>query len=253
MPETRRMPYPQAAVEWMLPDPARRVLDLGSGDGAFARMLDQAGHETFCVDRSPAAARHVADRRTDGRQLIARAEALPLADQQFDAVSAAESLHKFAPGLAFAEIARVLRPGGRLIVVYNTRDDTVPWVKKLAAILRAVDPTAMRGDFGQRSTDELAASPYFSNLEQRKFRNWIPIDRPGLLNMVSSRPETENLDDTETQRVLTEVGKLYDEYARAPEPLMLPFQASCWRATVDHRELTISESDDDGLDIPLGF
>lgn len=240
-------------MEWMFGDSISRVLDLGSGDGSFARMLDQSGYQTFCADRSPAAVRRLSERLTPGRQLIARAEALPIADHQFDAVSAAESLHKFAPGLTFAEIARVLRPGGRLVVIYNTRDDTVPWVKKLAAILQECDPTAMRGDFGQHSADELAASPYFVDLEQRNFRNWIPIDRPGLLQMVSNRPGTGQLAEADRDRLLSDVGALYDSYARAPEPLMLPFQASCWRAIVDHRELAIKTTPDDGLDIPLGL
>lgn len=253
MPETRRTPFPQAAVEWMLGDVQHRVLDLGSGDGSFARMLDQSGYRIFCADRSPAAVRRLSDRLTDGQQLIARAEALPFADHRFDAVSAVESLHKFAPGLAFAEIARVLRPGGRLVVAYNTRDDTVPWVKKLAAILQECDPTAMRGDFGQHSVAELAASPYFADLEQRNFRNWMPIDRPGLVDMVSNRPGIEQLAEPVRAQLLSDVGQLYDNYARAPEPLMLPFQASCWRARVDHRELTIGSADEDGLDIPLGF
>ncbi len=253
MPELPRSRFPVAAAEWMLGSSLGRVLDLGSGNGSFAQMLDHAGYQTFCIDRSSVAVRRLTDRVTGGRQLIARAEALPIADRQFDAVSVAESLHKFAPGLALAEIARVLRPGGRLVVAYNTRDDTVPWVKKLAAILRAADPTAMRGDFGQHSVDELAGSPFFSHLERRNFRNWVPVDRPGLLQMVANRPGIDQLGDAESQRLLSEVGQLYDDYARAPEPLLLPFQASCWRAIVDHRELAISDTTDDGLDIPLAF
>lgn len=215
-------------------------------------MLADAGHRVHCMDRSVEKIGRLASRIPTGLHVVAQAESLPFADQTFDAVSSAETLHLFAPGLAAPEIARVLRPGGRLVAVYNTRDDTVPWVKKLARILQEVDPQAMRGDFGQDSVAAMAETPYFTELQRRNFRNWLPIDRPALLDMVGSRPATLALDEAARSALLTEVGELYDTYARSPEPLLLPFQASCWRATVDHRELALTGADD-GLEIPLGF
>lgn len=253
MPQPRRTAFPEAAVSWMLGDRPRRVLDLGSGRGSFARLLGDAGHQVFALDRSLPKVAQVARRLPTGLHVSARAEALPFVDRQFDVVSSAESLHRFAPGLVSTEIARVLRPGGRFVATYNTRDDTVPWVKRLAKIMQTWDPDAMRGDYGQNSVINLAETPYFTDLERKNFRNWLPIDRNGLLDMVRRRPTTATLDDDQREQLLTQVGELYDSYARAPEPLLLPFQASCWRATVDHRELTSVTADDAGLEIPLGF
>jgi hypothetical protein len=51
--------------------------------------------------------------------------------------------------------------------------------------------------------------------------------------------------------LLREVGALYDQYARVPDPLMLPFQTSCWRAEVDHSKLAINYDFDDVLQIKL--
>ena len=51
-------------------------------------------------------------------------------------------------------------------------------------------------------------------------------------------------------KLLAEVGDLYDTSARAPEPLLLPYQASCWRAVVDHSGLAL-EADRDALHIRL--
>lgn len=236
----------------MVGDSPQRVLDLGSGRGQLARMLAAAGHRVHGMDRLPDKISRLSARIPTGLHVVAQAESLPFTDQVFDVVSSAETLHRFAPGLVSAEIARVLRPGGRLVAIYNTRDDTVPWVKKLARILQEVDPEAMTGDFGQGSVEAMAETPYFCDLQRRNFRNWLPIDRPGLLAMVGRRPATAALDEAGRGALLAEVGALYDTYARAPEPLLLPFQASCWRATVDHRELAVSHSDD-GLEIPLGF
>ena len=76
----------------------------------------------------------------------------------FDVVTAAQTLHCFAPGLALTEIARVLKPGGYLAIAYNTRDDTVPWVRRLIALMRE-DPNSMRGDYGADSVEKIAESP----------------------------------------------------------------------------------------------
>jgi SAM-dependent methyltransferase len=70
-------------------------------------------------------------------------------------------------------MARVLKPGGHLAIAYNTRDDTVPWVRRLAALLQQADPDAMKGDYGVDSVDAVAESPYFVTLERRDLRDWI--------------------------------------------------------------------------------
>jgi len=69
--------------------------------------------------------------------------------------------------------------------------------------------------------------------------------------MVEQRPAVARLDPVARTRLVRDVGALYDEYARAPDPLMLPFQTSCWRAEVDHSKLVITEDFDDVLRITL--
>jgi SAM-dependent methyltransferase len=150
-----------------------------------------------------------------------------------------------------SEIARVLRPGGHLAVAYNTRDDTVPWVRRLTALLQQNDPDAMRGDYGIESLGDVTDSPYFSELVRRDFRNWVPITRKGLVSMVERRPSMTRLDPARRQALLDEVAALYDSIARPPEPLLLPYRASCWRAEVDHTGLVLGEDDLDVVQIRL--
>lgn len=252
MRDTRRTPYPSPAVDWLLGGNGLRVLDLGTGSGAFARMAAAAGHEVYCLDREVASVSVAALKLGTRVHVTGQAESLPYRAAQFDVVTAAQTLHKFAPGLALAEMARVLRPGGHLAVIYNTRDDTVPWVKRLTRLMRDADPDSMTGDFGDDSVDTVNDSPYFEEPVRKDFRNWVPIAREGLIEMVRRRPATEALDEGTREQLLTDVGALYDSSARPPEPLLLPFQASCWRARVDHTELRL-DVDDDGLEIPLGL
>lgn len=243
--------YPAPALDWLVGTEPRRILDLASGSGGFAASLMGRGHEVFSLDRSEAATIPIRDRLGAGRSVVGQAESLPFVASGFDLVTASQALHHFAPGLALAEVARVLRPQGHLAVAYNTRDDTVPWVRRLVALMRAADPDAMIGDFGTESVQTLSDSPYFPDVVHRSFRNWVPITRPGLQAMVERRPSTARMEPAVRTRLLASVGELYDSVARPPEPLLLPFRAACWRAQVDRSMLAADA--DDGLEISLRF
>lgn len=251
MNRARRSPYPDAAPAWAVGERRRRVLDLGSGHGGFAQMVCEAGHEVFCLDRNPGRVAALPERLGTRLHVAGQVESLPFLSCHFEVVTAAQTLHRFAPGLALTEIARVLNPGGHLAVVYTIRDDTVPWVKRLVALMHQADPQAMRGDFGVDSLDAVADSPYFGPLERRNFRTWVPITRAGLVTMVERRSSVARLDPEARTLLLAEVGQLYDSSARAPEPLLLPYHTACWRIPVDHSRLVLDNLDEDALQIRL--
>jgi SAM-dependent methyltransferase len=244
MTDPRRTPYPAAATAWMVGERRARVLDLGSGRGGFAAMVHDAGHEVFCVDRDVEVVAHLAERLGTRLHVAGQVESLPFLSCHFDVVTASQTLHRFAPGLALTEIARVLKPGGHLAVAFNTRDDTVPWVKRLTGLMRQAEPAAMSGNFGLESAAALAESPYFVDLERRNFRNWVPITRAGLVTMVERQPWAAALAEDVRAELLAAVAQLYDTSARPPEPLLLPYQAACWRARVDHAQLALADEDD---------
>jgi hypothetical protein len=117
--------------------------------------------------------------------------------------------------------------------------------------MREADPESMRGDYGEDSVEKVAQSQYFGLFERRNFRNWMPITRDGLISMVDRRPAVGQLNPTARDRLLREVGGLYDSSARRPDPLMLPFHTSCWRVEVDHSKLAITGDFEDVLRIKL--
>jgi len=170
------------------------------------------------------------------------------------AVPDASLCAKVSPNATFLTYGRataLLRSRCFVSIAYNTRDDTVPWVRRLTTLMREADSGAMRGDFGADSVERVAESPYFGLLERRNFRNWTPITREGLISMGERRPSVARLDPAARSRLVREVGALYNEYARVPDPLMLPYQTSCWRAEVDHSKLVIDDDFDDVLQIKL--
>ncbi|MGL5406903.1 MAG: class I SAM-dependent methyltransferase [Propionibacteriaceae bacterium] len=239
-------PFPPQAVSWMTGERAR-VLLVG-GSRALVRMLVNLNHQVTCIDSSLVALNRAGADNT-ATCIAANTENLPFAPCQFDVVLLSQNFHLLAHRTALAEIARVLTQQGSIAVVYTTRDDTVPWVKRLASTIQTVDPTAMRGDYGAESIDSLYRSRYFPHVEEQSFRTWFPIDRNGLINMVQGRPIFSHLNKAAQDSLISEVAAHYDAMSRAPEPLLLPYQAVCWRAMVAQDELSIPITYEDGLRI----
>jgi SAM-dependent methyltransferase len=97
---------------------ARRVLDIGCGEGQVARRIAGLGAEVVGLDPTPSQIRVARDRGGGPRFVRARAEALPCADDAFDAVLLCLALeHVEAFDVAIHEVARVLEPGGRFVLL----------------------------------------------------------------------------------------------------------------------------------------
>ena len=107
--------------------PGRDVLDLAAGTGKLTRLLVATGARVVAVEPLAAMRAHV----VGAEVLEGAAEAIPLPDASVDAVTVGQAFHWFDRERSLAEIARVLRPGGGLGLVWNERDKTVPWVAEL--------------------------------------------------------------------------------------------------------------------------
>ncbi|MDR0989750.1 MAG: class I SAM-dependent methyltransferase [Propionibacteriaceae bacterium] len=244
-----RLVFPPTALSWLLGGKRARVLVIGA-TGGYPGLFVRAGHDVTVVDRDPARLSLIRDRQPQVHVITSRAEALPFDPSAFDVVAAMQNFHTFAPGLALAEWARVLKPGGWVALAYIKRDDSIPWVRKLAQIIQTRLPDAMRGDFGDETLAHLAQSPYFPACEQRHFRLWAPCTREELQAQAEVAQGADQLPAGQLQQLVEEVGQLYDDYARVPDPLQLPYSLVGVRGLVDHSELTSALAPpDDGLRI----
>jgi SAM-dependent methyltransferase len=95
------------------------VLDLGAGTGKLTRTLADRYARVIAVEPLPELRAILAERVPEARTLPGVAEAIPVGDAEVDAVFAGQSFHWFANEVALAEIARVLRPGGVLVTMWN--------------------------------------------------------------------------------------------------------------------------------------
>jgi len=133
--ERGRPGYPDAAVTWLLPAGRPRVVDLGAGTGKLTRQIRDRGLEVTAVDPSEQMLAQLALAVPGVPALIGSAERIPLPAGSADAVLVAQAWHWIDPARAVPEIARILRPGGRLGLVWNLRDESEPWVRRLDEII----------------------------------------------------------------------------------------------------------------------
>ena len=224
--ERARPDYPAEALDRMVQDleigRAATVLDLGAGTGKLTRMLAPTGARLVALEPVEAMRRTFVDAVPGVAVLGGTAEALPFADATFDAVVAAQSFHWFRGEAALAEAHRVLRPSGRLGLIWNIRDRSVPWVERLTEIIDRYESGAPRERTGEWRR-AFSATTYFGALVQRRFQHRQRLDRDGLIDRVASMSFIASLPPDRHARVLEEVRRLADEQADERGEIVLPY------------------------------
>ena len=117
----------------------------------------------------------------------------------------------------------MLRPGGTLGLIWNVRDESVPWVAELSELIGGE-----RGDDVDVS-DVIDPSGLFEPVEKERWRWRQPLDRARLHDLVLSRSYCAALPEDERQPVLEAVERLYDA-AATPEGLFMPYVSFAFRA-----------------------
>ena len=221
--ERGRPDYPPEAIAYLQREldlrAGRTVVDLAAGSGKLTRQLAALGCEVVAVEPvdEMRAAIGAGIRALDGT-----AEAIPLADDSADAVTVAQAFHWFDGRAALAEIARVLRPGGALALVWNRRP--VESSPLHAAISEIINP--YRDDAPAHATG--AWRDAFASGELTEWTHaWSQrMDADALADRVGSTSFVAALDDAERERVLARVRAL-----AAAGPVDLPYvcEVHLWR------------------------
>jgi len=118
-----RPTYPREAAVWLTSEKPLSVLELGAGTGKLTEQLVALGHDVHATEPDPKMLAILDRNLPDVRLSRAPAEEIPAGDASYDVVVSAQAFHWFDPDRALPEIARVLKPHGRLSLVWNQRDE----------------------------------------------------------------------------------------------------------------------------------
>jgi len=240
---TRPAP-PDEALDWLVPLNCEIAVDLGAGTGLFTRALQRKVRQVIAVEPDDRMRAVLAARSPGVRAVAGQGEAIPVPDASADGVFVSSAWHWLDPGAAVPEIARVLRDGGRLGVIWTGRDRRAEWMTELEVLRRP--RAAQLGGPGEPGE---SASPR----PRRRHNVTLPDDAP-FENIASASFEfarTMTVEDavrwmaTYSGVITAPAGDREARLARAREVLArqaggdgmveIPMRAACWRADRVHR------------------
>ena len=249
-----RPSYPPAAVRWLTTQlrigPGQRVVDLAAGTGKFTALIAGAGADLVAVE-PVAQMRDVLRGRLPGVPTLAGvAESLPFATGSLDAVTVAQAFHWFDPARAMAELARVVRIGGRVGLLWNARERGVDWLDRVWSVMDGVERRAPWRDEGRGRADPAGTrgaasdSPHWSERILTGSAGWSPwttatfrhvqrATHQDLVDRILSVSHVAALPPRRQQAVLNEIRAILDKHPQTRDRAILPI---AYRVSAMHAE-----------------
>jgi len=206
--ERARPPYADAAVEWLAArlgiGAGSRVLDLAAGTGKLTRQILALGADVVAVEPGDEM-RGVLERVVPGAEALAgSAEEIPLPPGFVNAVTVGQAFHWFRQQEAFAEMHRVLRPGGGFGLLWNRWDDTDPLLAAVDEVLEAHRaPSAAAPSWRDRYDATLFGPP-----EERSFHQHRLMSADALVEWAGSTSGVVNASREDQTRIEQEIRRL---------------------------------------------
>ncbi len=227
--ERGRPSYPEEALRLLVAEleigPSSTVVDLAAGTGKLTRLLVPSGARLVAVEPVASMRAVLVALVADAAVVAGTAEALPFADGAVDVVVVAQAFHWFRVDEALAEVARVLRPGGGLAMLWNERDDSVDWVAELSALVRW-DERPVPPYEGVDWPAAVAATGSFEPLARASFSLDQELDAAALVDRVLSTSYVAAASPAEQERVAEGVR---DIVAGFPPRFVLPYRTTVYR------------------------
>lgn len=206
-----RPTYPEPVKNWLretlLLGQDKTVLDVGAGTGKFIPLLQSTNAAIHALEPVEAMRAEIETNFPQVKTMAGSAENIPLPDASLDAIICAQAFHWFATPATLNEFSRILKPGGKLGLIWNVRDETKGWVASLTDIMTPYEEDVPRYHTGQWR--KMFPTPGFSALQETQFPHQhtgapedVIIARVLSVSFIAALPKDERAKITQKIRTL---------------------------------------------------
>jgi SAM-dependent methyltransferase len=222
------------ALDWLVPPNCEVAVDLAAGTGLFTRALRARVAQVIAVEPDDRMRAVLAARSPGVRAVAGRGEAIPVPDASADGVFVSSAWHWLDPGQAVPEIARVLRDGGRLGVIWTGRDRQSDWVAELNRVSRT-RPVQPAGDDvtarpRRRQEVTLPDNAPFENIASASFTFTRTMTVDGVVDWLATYSGVITAPEGERAAGLGRARELLLPRADGNGMIQVPMRSTCWRA-----------------------
>jgi SAM-dependent methyltransferase len=225
---------PAAAVDWLLPPHCRVAADLAAGTGLLSRQLAGRAGRVVAVEPDGRMAAVLHARSPGAAVVLGTAEEIPLANASADGVFVSSAWHWLDPGRASAEIARVLRRGGRFGIIWTGRDADVDWLREAARQLTAAaagpGANGVAPPLSGHREVTLPGAARFGEAETAEFRFTRAMSIGDIVDMLATYSRVITASPPDRAAALARARTVVRERFPGASEVDVPMQAWCWRA-----------------------
>jgi SAM-dependent methyltransferase len=226
---------PEEAVDWLLPPGCQVAVDLGAGTGLLTRALARTVPRVVAVEPDERMAAVLRARSSPGIDVAqGRGEEIPLPDASADGVFVSSAWHWMDPERAPREIARVLRDGGRLGVIWTSRDRGTDWVREADSFRRANRPAGADGQGEQRPPhrrrEVTLPDDLFGSVEAASFTFTRRMTINDVVGMLATYSGTITASPQEREASLASARAVLEQRFPGAEEIDVPKRSQCFRA-----------------------
>jgi SAM-dependent methyltransferase len=224
-----RPSYPAAAIAQILTELEQPIVaDIGAGTGISARLLADQGAKVWAIE--PNAAMYAAAQphpRVEFRQ--GTAEQTGLESRSVDVITCCQSFHWFEPIATLSEFHRILKPTGRLALMWNERDESDPFTQEHDQIIRRAADRQFFDSPARKSAAPVAESQLFKNFQAYAFPYSLSLDLKSLIGLALSASYIPKVGEKHDQ-MMAEFRSLYQRWAGQSDFVSLVYRTNLYLA-----------------------
>jgi SAM-dependent methyltransferase len=188
------------------------IADIGSGTGILSEMFLRNGNMVFGVEPNKEmrqAAEPFLAAYPNFRSINGSAESTTLPAHSVDFITAAQAFHWFDRAKAKEEFRRILKPHGWVVLVWNTRRKSTPF---LQAYEKLVQDYSREDRVKHEDLDERTLAEFLGMYKSNTFDNFQPLDYEGLLGRLLSASYAPLPGDPKHESMLAELHRIFDTF-----------------------------------------